>query len=84
MGKQTITAIARRLDAIAIDQLRAEVVRLAEENEGLRQRLADAEQDADWWRADAIEQNLRLCEAVGGSPGITIDGRLVVAPGGAA
>lgn len=76
----SIASLQRRLDSIAIDQLRAEVSRLAAENDQLRDRAERAEQSADWWAQDAKEMHLQLCEAVGGQPGITLAGELVVAP----
>lgn len=84
MSAPSIAGIARRWDSLAISQLRAEVVRLAQENEELRDKLYWAEQNAESWRQDATEQHLQLCEAIGGSPGITMDGRLVVLTGGSA
>lgn len=84
MSAQSVVAIARRWDSLAIEQLRAEVVRLSQENDELRDQLYWAEQAADSWRHDATEQHLQLCEALGGSPGITMDGRLVVVTGGSA
>ena len=75
-----LTALRRRLDAIALGQLRAEATRLAAENDDLRSRLADAEDDAEFWRREATEQHLQLCEAQVATPGITQDGRLVALP----
>lgn len=79
MTDQALARIQRRLDAIALDQLRAEAARLAAENDDLRNRLAWAEDDAESWRRDATEMHLQLCELHVGQPGITQDGRLVVA-----
>ena len=78
----SLQGIRRRLDAIAIDQLRAEVSRLAEENEELRKQLAWAEQAAEAWRDDALNFQMELCEHSGGTPGITQTGALVVVPPG--
>jgi hypothetical protein len=76
----SLTSVRRRLDAIAIDHLRAEVARLATENDELRTQLAWAEDDAESWRRDATDMHLQLCELHCGSPGITMAGELVVVP----
>lgn len=73
--------LAKRLDAEALEQLRAEVGRLGAENDELRDRLYWAEQDAESWRRDATDMHLQLCKTTGGCPGITQDGALVVVPG---
>lgn len=73
-------SIQRRWDAIAIDQLRAEVARLAEENDALRDECARAAEDADFWNREARDMQLQLCEQTGGEPGITQAGSLVVVP----
>ncbi|WP_458068674.1 hypothetical protein [Rhodanobacter sp. BL-MT-08] len=73
-----LTQLCRQWDAMAIDQLRAEVARLCAENEALQERAERAERDADWYAQDAQEMHLQLCEATGGLPGITIDGALVI------
>jgi len=81
----SLQGIRRRLDAIAIEQLRAEVSRLAEENEALRDECARAAEDADFWSREATDMHLQLCEEKGGTPGITQAGALVVVtPGDAA
>ena len=80
----SLSAIQRRLDAIALQQLRAECARLAAENDQLRDEVYWAEQAAESWREDAMRLLAEACEATGGTPGLTIDGALVVAPGGAA
>jgi SMC interacting uncharacterized protein involved in chromosome segregation len=81
----SLSAIQRRLDSIAIQQLRDEVARLATENDQLREQcqraetLAEELRDiAESWRDDALEMQLELCEQSGGSPGITMGGDLVV------
>lgn len=79
MAAASLRTLARRFDALAVDQLRAEVARLAAENEQLRDRLAAAEQNAESWARDATEMHLQLCEAHLGLPGITQSGQLVVA-----
>jgi regulator of replication initiation timing len=76
----SVDTVRRRLDRIALDQLRAETARLAAENDDLRDRLATAEENADFWSREATEQHLQLCEQLGGSPGMTVDGALVVVP----
>lgn len=80
-----LSDLQNRLDREAIDQLRAEVARLAAENERLeadleqaRAQLATAEDWAESWRNDALDFQLQLCEAAGGKPGITQSGQLVV------
>ena len=80
----SLSAIQRRLDAIALQQLRDECARLATENEHLRDQLYWAEQAAESWRDDALRMMEDTCERTGGQPGITIDGALVVIPGGGA
>jgi hypothetical protein len=68
-------AIQRRLDQLALDQLRVEAARLADENERLRQQLADAEEQARFWWEQATDTMRDLDEA-GVPVGITIDGRI--------
>ncbi|MEW5833629.1 MAG: hypothetical protein AB1832_01075 [Pseudomonadota bacterium] len=75
---RSLACLQRRFDAEAIEQLRAEVVRLSQENEDLRDRLYWAEQNAESWARDATEMHLQLCELHVGKPGITQDGHLVV------
>ena len=78
MAAASLRTLARRFDALAVDQLRAEVARLATENDQLRDELASAEQRADTWARDATDMHLQLCEAHLGVPGITQAGQLVV------
>lgn len=59
---KTITNLQSRLDRRAIDQLRAEVVRLSNELEAAEQRAAAAESridsaiaDADFWHDHAMD-----------------------------
>jgi hypothetical protein len=76
-----IARLARKLDAIALPQLRHECARLIAENERLRADLEVAERVAESWRDDALRMQNELCASSGGSPGITVDGTLlVVAP----
>lgn len=78
MTDTTLARIRRRLDAETLDQLRAEVARLAAENDELRMHLGWAEDDAESWRRDATEMHLQLCELQCAKPGITVDGQLAV------
>lgn len=78
-----LRSIQRRLDAVALEQLRAEAARLIEENENLRERLSRAEDDARWWAEESTRMHLDLCEARVGAPGITREGHLVLVQGGA-
>lgn len=77
---RSITCLQRHFDAEAIEQLRAEVVRLDAENEQLRTQLYWAEESAESWRRDATDMHLQLCELHVGKPGITQGGQLVVVP----
>jgi hypothetical protein len=79
LSNRTLVALRRRLDRAALAQLRAEAARLAEENEQLRERLAYAEDNAEFWSREATGMHLQLCELRGGQPGITQAGQLVVA-----
>ena len=72
--------ILRRLDAIAFEQLCAEAVRLAEENERLRTQLAWVEEAAESWRDDALRMMEEACAASNRRPGMTITGALVLVP----
>jgi outer membrane murein-binding lipoprotein Lpp len=78
-----LAQIQARWDARAVEQLRAEVARLAAENERLEAELyraegraASAEEWAESWRDDFY----RACETNGAQPGITMDGHLVAVP----
>lgn len=80
---QQLRNLQARLDKQAIDQLRAEVAKLAkrvetleQENEQLEARANSAEEWAESWRDDFI--NLQLSSHPDSSPGITQDGRLVI------
>lgn len=82
----SIQTLQRRLDAAALDQLRAEVARLAVENDRLNAenaRLCDranhAEDVAEGWRKEALDLQLDLIQQTGKQPGLTMDGRLVAA-----
>lgn len=91
MKRPTAAAVLRRLDRMAVSQLCAEIGRLAAENEVLSTLVVEnaeranlAESAAEWWREDALELQAQLCDATGGRPGLTIEGTLVVIPGGGA
>ncbi|MFU8837897.1 MAG: hypothetical protein ACNA75_06295 [Thiohalomonadaceae bacterium] len=86
MGPKTkaLTALQRRLDAIAIDQLRKEVVMLRERLDRTEARADKAEAEAarawecaDEWREDYFDAQLRLCEELNAQPGLTTSGKLV-------
>lgn len=80
-----LESLQRRLDVIAIDQLRGELARVALENDELRERVCAAEDSADFWSEQATELHLQLCAINATTPGITIDGALVqIAQGGGA
>ena len=78
-------ALRRRLNARAYDLVNEELARvdaeneaLRAENETLRTRLAWAQDCAESWREDALEALNHVADGVGGAPGLTMDGRLVV------
>ncbi|MBI3101998.1 MAG: hypothetical protein HYY98_10655 [Burkholderiales bacterium] len=80
-----LRALRRRLNAQAYDivnealaRMDAENEALRAENERLRTQLAWAEDNAERWREDAIEALNHAADEVGGVPGLTMDGRLVV------
>lgn len=80
-----VPALLRRMDGHALEQLCAEVARLAEmterlaaENDHLRRELADAEDCAEGWREDAMTLHEQLAVANGGMRGITPAGELVI------
>lgn len=75
-----LQVLLHRLDEYAYDQLCAEVARLAEENERLRAELARMEDSAEGWREEAMSLHEQLATAIGGQPGITQTGALVVVP----
>lgn len=80
--------IARTLskwDRAALEQLCAEVVRLAEENERLAVKLEQTEESryrAEQWAQSWQEDFMRLCEETSTQPGLTIDGHLVAVQAG--
>ena len=93
--ERLLRVLERRFDQQALEQLRAEVSRLAAENERLVQHQAvlrddlalaqraqaQAEEDCDLWRQDALDFQLALCDRTGGQPGLDIDGHLRVVAG---
>jgi regulator of replication initiation timing len=76
---QSPTAIRRRLDALALEQLRAEAARLIVENDKLREQLAYAEAAAESWRDDAMNLAHELHKARR-QVALTRDGALVAIP----
>lgn len=74
-------AVRRRLDLFALEQLRFEASRLYVENESLRDEALRANEAADFWREQALDMQLALCEKQGSEPGITVDGQLVTVKG---
>lgn len=72
-------AIERRLDRLALEQLRVVAARQSEEIDELRRQLAFAEQCADSWRVDALRFMEEACERTGGTPALTLV--MVVPPG---
>lgn len=79
VSNRMLVALRRRLDRTALAQLRAEAARLAEENEQLRNQLAYAQENAEFWSREATDFHLQLGALRDGSPGITQAGQLVVA-----
>ena len=80
-----LRALRRRLNAQAYDLVNEELARVDAENEALRAenellrtRLAWTEDCAESWREDAIAALNEVADKVGGAPGLTMDGRLVV------
>jgi len=65
----------RRLEALALDQLRTECARLAIENDTLRTRAERAEAEADAAREDAHDAYMQLIDT-GAQIGITLDGHI--------
>lgn len=74
-------AIQRRLERWELDHLRALAAAQAEQIETLQRQLSYAEDCADSWRRDALELQEELAEYIGGAPGLTVSGRLVVVQG---
>ena len=72
-----LATIQRRFDALAIDQLRDECARLAEENDRLSAELASANGDANWAHEAMLDAHEQLANA-GHRIGMTREGRLGV------
>jgi hypothetical protein len=82
---RVLNTLQRKLDAIALEQLRAEVVMLRERLDLAEDRADKAEAEAmrawecaDEWRDDAMSMQLQLCDILKAQPGITQNGELVV------
>lgn len=75
----SLAQIQAKLDRWELDHLRDLASRQAEELDELRRRLNYAEECAEHWRENAMQLHNELCDVVGGSPGLTQDGTLVVA-----
>ena len=80
-----LRALRRRLNAQAYDLVNEELARVAAENdalrvenEELRTRLSWAEDSAELWREDAISALNHTADELGGTLGLTMNGRLVV------
>lgn len=80
-----LKALRRRWNAQAYDLVNDELARVATEldalraeNDALRTRLAWAEDCTEHWREEALEALNRDADALGVSPGLTINGRLVL------
>ena len=78
MHTPATAAIQRRLERWELEHLRAMAAAQAEQIETLQRQLAYAEDLADSWRRDALDLQEELAERIGGAPGLTIGGRLVV------
>jgi hypothetical protein len=70
----------RRLEAIALEQLRAECARLVVENDQLRASNDRAEEAAEFWRGEAMNLHDELAETLPGKRALTQLGHLVVVP----
>ncbi len=86
---RTLAALCRRLDAKALEQLRAvaadqiaTIERQQREIELLQARVRDAELFADHWRDDAIEAQALLQEEHGYQVGLTMCGQVLLTPAG--
>lgn len=62
---QQLKRLQAKLDRQAIDQLRAEVTRLAQRVDDLEQQLAWASDDADRWQDLAIDMANRTDQQIG-------------------
>lgn len=73
-----LSVIARRLDALALDQLRTTAAALSEQNDALRSELVRAEATAEFWQEEAMRLHDDLAETTGGARALTVGGHLVV------
>lgn len=78
--------IQARLERWELDHLRQHAADLAERLEAAEARAADlerqlsyAEDSSEFWREQAIQMQLDAAEEIGGAPGITMGGALVIA-----
>lgn len=69
-------ALRRKLDKYAIDQLRAEVVRLAEDLDSAERDRNFAQDSADYWESQCRSLEDQICH-IGASVGLTRSGDLV-------
>lgn len=72
-------ALQRRFERWELQHLRLLARQQAEQIEELQRRAAWAEDCAERWRDDALDMQEQLAGETGGQPGLTQDGRLVVA-----
>ena len=84
MHSPATAAIQRKLERWELDHLRTLAAQQAEQIETLQRELAYAEDCADSWRRDALDMQQDLADRLGGTPGLTVQGRLVIAAGVAA
>lgn len=79
--QRIIKNLQRRLDRQAINQLREEVARLAEENDHLKEQLEAVRDDADFWNDHAMMLNEALSDetfATHRAVGMNKEGELMV------
>ena len=72
-------ALQRRFERWELQHLRLLARQHAEQIEELQRRAAWAEDCAERWRDDALDMQEQLADTTGGQPGLTQEGRLVVA-----
>jgi hypothetical protein len=85
MTTPAIRNMQRRLRAWELPHLRQHAADLAERLEAAEKRATDAEERAsaaeascDFWHDQAIEMHRAAAEGSGGTPGLTVDGALVI------
>ena len=78
---RALTALRRRLNAMAYDLVNEELALLAIENENLRTALVCAEENADYWQEQAMAALDQQAQATGGQIGMTQSGQLLVVGG---